>query len=413
MSRAHTYPPPSSNKQFYIACNRECPRRSIDCQRLYRWLVANNWRFARNTRRADLIIICTCASTDYNENTSLFNIKAALKKKAPSARLVVTGCLTKVNPETIRDLGNFITIPPRQLDDFDKLLESGVSIADIPEEGIVVVPDFVREENFFINRATRFLSKARLSRAFIKSCIEHAKRASTREPQTPSYDIKVAEGCLGNCSYCCIRFATGRLQSKPLPQVVREFETGLRKGHRLFKLVGIDTGCYGLDMGTTVVPLLEQIFGFKDEFTLILSDFNPQWLLAYYDQLLPLFLRNSSRLKEISLPIQSGSDRLVRAMKRPYKIEDVRTKVRDLRKQVPGVRFITHVVVGFPGETAEDFDETKRLLEECLFDRVAVYEYNDRPNTESSKMEGKVRAETIEERARVLRDMMARRGSLA
>ena len=347
-----------------------------------------------------LIIICSCASIEFNENLTLDTLKKILKFKSEKAEVVISGCLGKVNPDRIKEVGNFRIVHPRNLDDFDEIINPKVKMNDIPENGITIVPDLWRKGDTFFDKGKKFVKQFGLSKNPVELVVKNTKRFM--DQYTKSYDIRIAKGCLGACSYCCIKVSTGRLESKPLDVIVSEFERGLKKGYKLFKLTGIDTGCYGLDIDITVVDLLRKIFSYDGSHRIIVTDFNPQWLVRYWDELLPIFLRVPSRLKEIEIPIQSGSNRILKLMKRPYNIDMVKEKLKSLLEKLPHLRIKTHVIAGFPGETEDDFNETKKLLDEVPFYSVAVFEYCDRPHTESKDMDNKNSQSVIAERAGIL-----------
>ena len=160
-----------------------------------------------------------------------------------------------------------------------------------------------------------------------------------------------------------------------------------------------------MDLDTSILELLEKTLALDGNFKLIITDFNPQWLIKYYDGLVPIIQKNQNRLLGISTPIQSGSDRILRLMKRPYKIEKVKEKLKDLNNKFPRLRLRTQIIVGFPGEAPEDFAETKKLIQECNFYQVEFFKYDDRPNTEAVDMEKKIPEEIINERAKELLDL--------
>ncbi len=133
--------------------------------------------------------------------------------------------------------------------------------------------------------------KLSMNPTFIRSALFLSENLNTikkklglahRKKFIPYYNLRIAEGCLFSCSFCCIRFATGRLKSKPIEKIIEEFETGLRNGHKLFQLVCEDVGCYGLDIGTTFPTLLKQLLAINGDYQLLLIDFGGHWLVKYY-----------------------------------------------------------------------------------------------------------------------------------
>jgi tRNA A37 methylthiotransferase MiaB len=186
--------------------------------------------------------------------------------------------------------------------------------------------------------------------------------------------------------------------------VLREFRTALGKAFREFQLVAGDTGAYGQDIGSNVVGLLRAMFAQEGKFRLTIMDFNPEWLIAYSDQLIALFAEQTHKMRFISIPIQSGSDRILRLMRRRYTASQATECLCGLKEDCPEMCLNTHVMVGFPTETDEDFDRTIQLLRRVRFDRIEIFRYCDRPNTATSLMNDKVSRETIEGRVSRLRN---------
>jgi tRNA A37 methylthiotransferase MiaB len=125
-------------------------------------------------------------------------------------------------------------------------------------------------------------------------------------------------------------------------------------------------------------------------------------LIQYHDTLLPLFKENKQRIAYLSMPVQSASDRILHLMRRPYQISDIKACFNDLKKNIPEIPINTHFIVGFPGETDEDFEKTREFAESFDFGRISIHPYNDRPKTDSSKMPEKVSEQTKFRRYRSL-----------
>jgi len=240
--------------------------------------------------------------------------------------------------------------------------------------------------------------------------IKNRLHIGTYKKIVPYYNLRIAEGCMFNCSFCCIRFATGKLKSRPIEQIVKEFKTGLNNGYKVFQLVCEDTGCYGVDIGTTVPALLRAMLEVEGDYQLLLIDFGGHWLVKYYDELLPLFMNNPDKIRELYVSLQSGSPKILKAMKRPEKGEEVRAKIKELKKKIPHLTFRTTVIIGFPGETEEDFQMTVKAVKEIDFSVVELNKYSDRPGTAASKMENKVPQETIDRRTEEIRKQLSNTG---
>ncbi len=403
-------------KKAYIFSSG-CVRRAMDMTKIHNYLLSNGWLLTNEVSSADLIIISTCGAVDKTERLSLAAISDITRKRSPSAKVIITGCLPKIDPGKIQKLGDFIFVPTRSLDQFDEVLNSKVRFESIPDANMLTdqagILDYILAYRLFrnsfflklfrgVSTNKRFLKFS----VFISHIVNFMKNKlglTARKKIVPYYNIRIAEGCLGTCAYCAIRFATEKLKSKPEDQIIEEFRAGLRAGHKIFQLVNEDTGCYGLDIGTTMPNLLRRILAIEGDYRLVLIDFNPQWIIKYYDELLPLFLKHRGKVKELFVSLQSGSNRILKVMNRPYDIEVVKNKLVDLKKQVPEIILRTTVIIGFPGETEEDFELTKEAVQEIGFSEVELNKYEDRPGTDSSLMEDKIPQEIIDRRGRELK----------
>ena len=403
-------------KKAYIF-NTGCIRRALDMTKIYEYLLRNGWLLIDEVSSADLIVIGTCGVIKRQERLSLTAIKDITRKRSPSAKVIITGCLPKINPGKIQEFGDFTFIPTRELDQFDEILNSRIKFESIPDANMLTdqggVLDYVLAYRFFRNsfflKLFRCLST---SKKFLRFCvfvnhnvnsIKYRLGLTSRKKIVPYYNIRIAHGCLCACTFCATRFATGKLKSKPEDRIIEEFKNGLRAGYKIFQLVNEDTGCYGMDIGTTFPNLLGRILAIEGDYQLILIDFNPQWIVKYYDELLPIFLKHRGKVRELFVSLQSGSDRILKAMGRSYDIETVKNMLIDLRKQVPEIMLRTTALIGFPGETEDDFEMTKKVVQEIGFSEVEIDKYEDRPGTSSSMMKDKIPQEIIDRRGSELR----------
>lgn len=403
-------------KKAYIFSSG-CVRRALDMTKIHEYLFRNGWLLTNEVSSADLIVISTCGAVDKTERLSLAAIRDITRKRLPSAKVIITGCLPKIDPGKIQQLGDFIFVPTRSLDQFDEVLNSKVRFESIPDANMLTdqagILDYILAYRLFRNSFflklfrglstnKRFL-KFSVSISHIVNSMKNKLGFTARKKIVPYYNIRIAEGCLGTCAYCAIRFATGELKSKPEDKIIEEFKTGLKAGHKIFQLVNEDTGCYGLDIDTTMPNLLRRILAIEGDYRLVLIDFNPQWVVKYYDELLPLFHKYRGKIKEMFVSLQSGSNKILKEMRRPYDIEDVKKKLISLKKEVPELILRTTVIIGFPGETEEDFELTKEAIQEIGFSEVELNKYEDRPGTDSSMMEDKNPQKIIERRYREIK----------
>ena len=407
-------------KRFYVF-SAGCIRRGLDTIHMQRYFQVNGWALTRWIRRADLIIVATCGVVRLNEINSLKGIAEAARKKRASARIVVTGCLPIINPEEIHKLGDFICVPTKQDDKLDAIIQAKIPYAEVAApDSITDNPDIV---NYLVARSfcRRSTLYKKLFHAFsmngrflavsvsVNRAIEYLKSLISKTPckkVVPYFNIKIGDGCMSECTFCATRFATGQLRSRPKELIIADFRSGLEKGYKIFQLIAEDTGCYGLDIGSSLADLLKTIFAIEGDYQLVIIDCCPQWLVEQHDEIIPVLVAHQDKIKELFVPVQSGCDRVLQRMKRKYTARQVTEVLKELNERAPALALRTSLLIGFPGETDRDFEDTKQFLQGIKFAEVTVNRYEDRPNTESSAMADKVRPETIEARAQFLADKM-------
>jgi len=184
----------------------------------------------------------------------------------------------------------------------------------------------------------------------------------------------------------------------PIKDIIQEFRQALDGGHKIIYLAGEDVGAYGVDINTNIVKLLEELFKIKGDYKLKMLEFNARWLIKYSSDLITLFVKNCDKLDLITVCVQSGSDRILKLMNRNYKINDVKRCLAILNKELPKLIINGHIIVGFPGETKEDFEKTRAFLKEFKFKYLTITSYSDRANTLASKMNGKISDKIIKKR---------------
>ena len=365
----------------YFLASAGCPRRAVDSQKIADYLETNNLEYTQDFKQADLIIVSTCAALKSREDLSKTAVTWYQEQKHQNAKIVVAGCLGKINPEVKKEFEEVSFISPREIDTLDDLIGAKVRFKDIPD------PNQIGSFPLFPDKRERQAKGDRLNR---RLDLDYEKK--------DLFTLRVATGCLGNCSYCAVKFAVGELESKPIDALVKEFKSGLDQGFEHFVLIAGDVGCYGVDIGTSAIELLSDLFAVEGAYKIIIKEFNAQWVVKYFQDHLKIFKENYEKIDYIVVPVQSASNRMLRLMKRPYTIENVKKYLNIIKSEVPDLQISTHIMVGFPGETEEDFKESVDFIREYEFPFVDIYAYDDRPNTAASQMAGKVPQKTIAQR---------------
>ena len=161
-----------------------------------------------------------------------------------------------------------------------------------------------------------------------------------------AFFLVLGEGCLANCSYCAIKKAKGGLESKPLEEIVEDFKQGLAQGYKRFILTADDTGAYGQDLKTDLPTLIEKLLEVEGDYRLNIYHLEPNWLIKYFDYFLKVF--DTDKIDVIFAPMQSGSNRILKAMRRPYTAEDYIACIKALRQKLPSLKIWNQFIVGFP-----------------------------------------------------------------
>ncbi len=218
--------------------------------------------------------------------------------------------------------------------------------------------------------------------------------------------IPIASGCLGSCAYCCVKLVKGELQSYPEDLILKEARKAIAEGCKEIWLTSQDSGCYGKDTGTDIVKLLEKVLSMNGDFHVRLGMMNPNHVLECLDELVKLY-KHPKLYKFIHIPVQSGSDSILKTMNRQYEVEDFKRIVSVFRNAVPFVVISTDLIVGFPGETEEDFEKSMKLIEETTPGVLNISRYWRRRNTPAAAIKG-LPAREITRRSKLMTELYER-----
>jgi MiaB/RimO family radical SAM methylthiotransferase len=358
-----------------------CEKRKLDAERIIQFMLNNNYIHEtkyENIDDASILFFVSCAFNSEFSDLSNKKIKNIIENKNENSIFILSGCLPEIEPEFLEQNNIEYAFGPRNLEQVDSILNFNVKIKEIPEQNI----------SFFDNM------EYPVPNPEYRSNILEEYVAAKNE-----YKIRVCWGCKSNCSYCVIKRSTKDLKSKPLEEIKKEMIKGINLGYNKFFFTGGDLGAYGMDIGTNVVELLKLITSFKN-INLYLQEFNVQWIIKYKEEIHKLFIENMNNYHKIIIntPIQSGSNKILRDMNRPYKMEDVLEAIRGIRIYNPKVFFGSHFIAGFPGESDEDYEQTKEFIDQLNLDFIMVFPYSEHPKARSAKFNNKVDKLTKEKR---------------
>lgn len=323
---------------------------------------------------ADVYIINTCVVTNTGQRKSRQTIHRAIRKN-PNALIVVTGCYPQTAAEEVKAIAGVDMIIGNQ---------DRAQIVQLVEERLA-------------HRQTDTLDAV------------HKLTASTAFEEMAAGDItdktraflKIQEGCNQFCTYCIIPYARGPLRSRSLESIRTETQRLINAGFKEIVLIGIHLGCYGKENpdGPTLYDAVKTVLDVPGVQRLRLGSLES---VEVEPHLLTLMQEDARFCRHLHLPLQSGCDKVLQAMHRPYTTSKFKTLLADIKTKVPDIAITTDVIVGFPGETEADFETTCKFAESCGFSKMHIFPFSARKGTPAEKFAGAVTEAVKKERADIL-----------
>ena len=359
-----------------------CPENQLDSARVKTYFEENGWQIVDNVKDADLILFNACGLTESSALNSIHSIRNIKKQIKDNQRLIVWGCLPKIDPEMLFQTHQGLSFGEREVHKLDEIINATKSINEVTVNEICQP---VHKEGTW-HRLTKI---DRLPVTFVNLLYQRlTKKDLYRSSDSSIFYIKITTGCLGNCSYCAVKKSRGNIKSKPIGDVMDEFKAGLSLGFKEFSLMGTDLGPYGRDLGYNLADLITKMVNEKGDFKIGLRNIHPLFLKQMINDLVPAFA--TGKIWYTGVAVESGSDRILKLMKRGYSVGDFKEGIQRLKKAHPDLFISTQIMVNFPTETENDFAESTNLLEESNFDFTEIYSFSPRPGTSAADMEGRV-----------------------
>ena len=299
----------------------------------------------------DIIIINTCSVTNQSDAKSRHMIRNA-RKTCPNALIVACGCSVQNKQDELKGIGADILVGNFGKKNIPKLVKEYLNKKDIDI-------DFEPDNAFEEMKIARETDK---TRAF----------------------VKVQDGCNNFCTYCIIPYIRGRIRSKKLETCIEEIESLVKNGHKEIVLTGIDTGSYGKDLGINIVTLIKEISKIEGLERIRISSVE---IMQLDDEFLEELKTNKKLVNHLHVPLQSGSDEILKLMNRKYDKKTYYEKIEKIRNIRKDISITTDLIVGFPHEDDKLFDETYKFLEKCKFTKIHTFPYSVRTGTAAAKME--------------------------
>jgi threonylcarbamoyladenosine tRNA methylthiotransferase MtaB len=325
---------------------------------------------------ADLVVVNTCSVTASADQGARQTIRR-IARSNPKVRVVVTGCYATRRPDEVRQLPNVMRV-----------------IANGRKESLVRL----LESEGQLTTAKRFAG----ADGPCGLALEPGVAGRT------ALTLRVQTGCDQHCSYCIIPTTRGTGRSRTVAEVLHEVSRAVDAGYREIAITGVHLGSYGRDIGdgTDLTGLISVLSQWPDNVLFRISSLEP---MDCTPAIIAIAAQSPRIAPHFHLPLQHGSDVVLRAMRRPYSAVDFRGVVESIHAQLPNAAIGTDVIVGFPGETDTDFAAAVTLLEKLPLAYAHVFPYSDRPGTAASALASKVDGNVIRHRARVVRDIASRK----
>lgn len=339
-----------------------CPKNLVDSEIMLGMLKHADYEIVNHKENADILIVNTCGFIESAQQESINTIlEMAEEKKRSCEVLIVTGCMAERYREKILDL--------------------------IPEVDAVLGTGNYKEIAEVINRAyqgEKVVSYGKLNET------DYLDEERIISSSGHSVYLKISEGCDNRCTYCIIPYLRGAYRSRKIEALVKEAKALAENGVKELILVAQDTTRYGIDIyGRKMLPeLIRELSKLK----------GIEWIRLLYcypeeidDELIEEVSSNPKVCKYMDIPVQHASDRILKLMGRRGTIAEIRNALTGLREKVEGISIRTSLIVGFPGETEEDFQQLADFVREFRFDRLGVFTYSKEEGTPAARMKGQIR----------------------
>ncbi len=306
-----------------------------------------------NLDDADVIILNTCYVKLPTEQKMITKINK-FKTEYPDKKLIVSGCMVEVDPIRLNKFaGDDCWVGPHKLDQINDVVDKAVMGEVVHEYG-----------------KTNIVKAGKNYKRF----------------DSLTHILQICEGCNGACTFCCTRIARGFLISYPIDVIVEEAEQAIQNGCKELQVTAQDSACFGLDSGESFSELLNRLASIDGDFRIRVGMMNPKSLIGQLDEVIDAFKNNEKIYNFVHLPIQTGSPKVLEEMNRLHTLKEYKDILNKFKKEIPDLSFATDIIIGYPTETEEDFQDTVDLLYEIKPDIIHISKYMHRPGATSSNL---------------------------
>jgi threonylcarbamoyladenosine tRNA methylthiotransferase MtaB len=388
--------------RFYIE-NFGCRATQADGAALERQFLDRGMDRASTAKDAEIVVLNTCTVTEGADKDARASIRR-LQRENPGCRILVTGCYAQRAPDELAGLPGvtWVVGNSHKHQAAEIIASSTSSSAFVPLDrlagGAVGFPPNRTERDWVGRPGAVVVGDIFAHTELLAAPVFEAANERTRP------NLKVQDGCDNRCSFCVIPYVRGQSRSLPMERVIHEVQSLVDAGYREVVISGINLGRWGRDFTDSqrLADLIRAILDCTPLEKLRISSVEP---MDWSDDLIELVVRSPRIAKHAHVPLQSGSDAVLRRMHRKYRPWHYREKILKLRSAMPSAAIGADVMVGFPGESEDEFQETRRMVEELPFTYLHVFTYSPRPGTPAAEQSGQVPVAVARERNRELREL--------
>ncbi|VUT25293.1 MAG: tRNA (N(6)-L-threonylcarbamoyladenosine (37)-C(2))-methylthiotransferase [Candidatus Methanolliviera sp. GoM_asphalt] len=310
-----------------------CTANEEFARKLEDYLRKKRFEIIKDPKKADTVVLNTCTVIETTERAMLRKIRSFGGEEGEEKKLIVTGCMARIQSEEIKEANR---------------------------DAIIL------DQRYFYD----LFRKEEKNERIVAYNGKNGKIGT----------VSIGEGCIGDCSYCISKKARGDIKSRSPEEIIEEFKELIKRGVREIRLTGQDVGAYGIDISYDLPHLLERISRLDGDFYVRVGMMNPHSIKDILDDLILAF-ESDKIFKFIHIPVQSGSDKILRKMNRRYEVKDFLKIVDAFKSRFGDIGFSTDFIVGFPEESKEDFERSLELLNACEPNKVNITRYSQRPFT--------------------------------
>lgn len=351
--------PFKKRKIFIVPSFEICSSISYYKGLLSNFFIKNRFYLVNCADEADVIIIITCAFDKTREKKAVELIKFYNKKGVSWKKIIVFGCLVKINSMVVKKIKNITLIGPTEIHLFNKLFSP-------------LIP------------------------------IERMKSSNLISWQSDCFCIMISVGCINNCAYCVIKKAKGPVVSEPIKKILEDFKIGLSLGFKKFELRSDNSGCYGFDIGTDFADLLNKINKIEGDYKIEICSFEPHWVEKLFLKIDKSIFKKISR---VGIDIQSVNQRIINLMNRAYSIEKIQKILKTIKKISPNTKIRTDILFCYPTETRKEFLNNFNHPILRYYDEIIPHIFSERQGTPASTLKGRINLREKKRRIKILEKM--------